>query len=223
MDKNITKKVKAFLHDFELGKVTLEGLRTAIQKQGYTIIEYNGIADDANVSSLLQILELEQLAKSSKGFTYADAKRRLVFLHKGLSDEEQLMVLAHEEGHIYCDHFSSAPIIGKDVVEEHEANEFAHYLLHQSFGQKISQYISQHKKGVIAIACVVLLLIIGCLVYQYIAREQSYYGEYYITTTGNKYHEKDCIFVKDKNNTERLTKEQFEAGEYSPCAICLPE
>ena len=133
------------------------------------------------------------------------------------------MVLAHEEGHIYCNHFSTTPIIGKDVVEEHEANEFAHYLLHQTSGQKIGQYISQHKKAVIAIACVIALLIVGCFVYKYIEREQSYYGEYYITSTGNKFHEKDCIFVKDKNNIERLTKEQFEAGEYEPCATCLPE
>ena len=39
---------------------------------------------------------------------------------------------------------------------------------------------------------------------------------------GNKYHEKDCIFVKDKTNVHRMTEEEFESGEYEPCRICLP-
>lgn len=51
---------------------------------------------------------------------------------------------------------------------------------------------------------------------------KHYYGELYITSTGNKYHEKDCIFVKHKDNVERLKIEQFENGEYEPCDICLP-
>ena len=39
---------------------------------------------------------------------------------------------------------------------------------------------------------------------------------------GEEYHEEKCVFVKDKDNIERLTKEQFENREYEPCGICLP-
>ena len=54
-------------------------------------------------------------------------------------------------------------------------------------------------------------------------RQRSYYGEYYITNSGHKYREAECIFVKDKSNVERLTKEDYYSGEYEPCQICLPE
>ena len=50
------------------------------------------------------------------------------------------------------------------------------------------------------------------------------YGKFLenLTSTGNKYHEEECIFVKDKTNTRRLTIEEFESGDYEPCDICLP-
>lgn len=132
MDNEIKKKVKSFLQEYGLQNVTLENLRSAIQKQGYTVVEYNNIFNDENVAALIDALGLENFCERSKGFTYADTKRRLVFLHEDLSDKEKLMILAHEEGHIYRNHLTSTPVLGRDVIEEHEANEFAHYLLHQS-------------------------------------------------------------------------------------------
>lgn len=210
------------MKDFDLQTVTLENLRGAIQKQGYTIIEFNNIYNNENVDILLNALELEEYCKRSKGFTYADSKRRLVFLHEDLSQEEKLIVLAHEEGHIYCNHLCSVPVLGRDVVEEYEANEFAHYLLHQGIGQRVNQFVRKRKKAVfLAVAVLVLVIAIG-FIRGNIKREQSYYGEFYITSTGNKYHEKDCIFVKNKDNVERLTNELYKSNEYEPCNICLP-
>ena len=116
------------MKEYGLQNVTLENLRSAIQKQGYTIVEYNNIFNGENVAALIDALGLENFCEGSKGFTYADTKRRLVFLHEDLSDKEKLMILAHEEGHIYCNHLTSTPVLGRDVIEEHEANEFAHLL-----------------------------------------------------------------------------------------------
>lgn len=223
MDNSIKKRVRSFLKDFDLQTVTLENLRGAIQKQGYTIIEFNNIYNNENVDILLNALELEEYCKRSKGFTYADSKRRLVFLHEDLSQEEKLIVLAHEEGHIYCNHLGSVPVLGRDVVEEYEANEFAHYLLHQGIGQRVNQFVRKRKKVVfLAVAVLVLVIAIG-FIRENIKWEHSYYGEFYITSTGNKYHEKDCIFVKNKDNVERLTNELYESNEYEPCNICLPQ
>ena len=156
MDNEIKKKAKSFLKEYGLQNVTLENLRAAIQKQGYTIVEYNNIFNDENVAALIDALGLENFCERSKGFTYADTKRRLVFLHEDLSDKEKLMILAHEEGHIYCNHLTSTPVLGRDVVEEHEANEFAHYLLNQGFGQRIIRFIQTHRVGAIAVAIAVL-------------------------------------------------------------------
>lgn len=159
MGNEIKKKAKSFLKEYNLQNVTLENLRSAIQKQGYTIIEYNNIFNDENVAALINALGLEDFCERAKGFTYADTKRRLVFLHEDLSYGEKLMVLAHEEGHIYCNHLASTPILGRDVIEEHEASEFAHYLLHYSIWQKVKRMAVERKKACIAVVAVIVLFI----------------------------------------------------------------
>ena len=131
------------------------------------------------------------------------------------------MILAHEEGHIYCNHLTSTPVLGRDVIEEHEANEFAHYLLHQSVWQKIGCVVKGHKKTSAAIVVAIALLVVSGFIGYKIYCGNTYYGEYYITSTGNKYHDKECGYVKGKDNVERMTREQYESGEYEPCGKCL--
>lgn len=138
------------------------------------------------------------------------------------SSIEKRMVLAHEEGHIYCNHLTSTPILGRDVIEEHEANEFAHYLLNPSRFSKIKHLLHRNRKKLLISMIGLALLTVAVVALCYTSKQQSYYGEYYITESGNKYHEKDCIFVKDKTSVHRMTEEEFESGEYEPCRICLP-
>ena len=222
MKNDIKAKAKLFLNEYKLSEVTLSDLRRIIQSQGYTIVEFNHIFNDENVTTLIESLGIEDAIDKSRGFTYADRQRRLVFLHEDLSDDEKRLVLAHEEGHIYCGHLSSHPIIGKDVVEEHEANEFTHYILNVGASRKLENVIRKNKKVVSIVAALLIVFAIGLIVFNAIQKEQSYYGEYYLTSTGNKYHEEKCIFVKDKTNTHRMTIEEFESGDYEPCDICLP-
>lgn len=222
MDSNDIKgKANSFFRQFGLREVTLESLYTVVRKQGYTIIEFNHISNSENVIALLSALDLQELSRRAKGFTYADSQRRLVFIHEALSDDEKLMVLAHEEGHIYCNHLASTPILGRDVVEEHEANEFAHYLLHRSVWQKFRCMVKGHSKASIAAVLIIALIVVGCIIGYKMYCENTYYEEYYITSTGNKYHDKNCGYVKGKDNIERLTIEQYESGEYTPCEKCI--
>lgn len=223
MNNVMRKRVRSFLKKYDLSEVTLETLQAVIRKQGYTIIAFNDIANTDNVAMLLSALDLNEISRRSKGFTYADSHRRLVFLHEGLSDEEKRMVLAHEEGHIYCEHLSSAPILGRDVVEEHEANEFVHYLLYGGVGERTLRSIKAHKKMWLSAAIIGVLLVCGCLIGRSIVEKKTYYGEYYITSTGNRYHVKNCGYVKGKDSAERLTIEQYESGEYEPCAKCISD
>lgn len=62
------------------------------------------------------------------------------------------------------------------------------------------------------IICMVLIGI-GVTVFSTASKESSYYGELYVTPTGNKYHKKDCIFIKGKTNSRRMTKEEFESKD----------
>lgn len=95
---------------------------------------------------------------------------------------------------------TSTPVLGRDVIEEHEANEFAHYLLNQSVWQKIGYVVKEHKKTSAAIVVAIALLVVSGFVGYKIYCGNTYYGEYYITSTGNKYHDKDCGYVKGKDN-----------------------
>lgn len=221
-NREIQKKAKEFKKSFGLLDCNFNCLKSATEKQGYTVIEYNHIFNEEDVQSLIEALKLTDNILRSKGFTYADSNYRLVFVHEDLSEQEKTMVLAHENGHIFLEHLSSVPIIGKDVKEEYEANEFAHFLLNKSQKEKIFNIIKTYKKTAVCILLTFVMLLIGVGLIKWINREQQYYGEYYITSSGNKYHEKECIFVKDKINVHRLTEEQFESGDYEPCQMCLP-
>lgn len=219
----IQKKVKNFKKTFGLTDCTYENLRATLVMQGYTVIEFNHIYNDASVQTLIDSLKLSDGVLHSKGFVYADQNYRLVFIHEDLNEQEKRMIAAHENGHIFLKHLKTVPIIGKDVADEYEANEFAHYLLNKSIADTLIEAIRKHKKKLIYIFLTIVLIVSGFLLLKRMSREQTYYGEYYITTSGNKYHEKECIFVKNKNNVFRLTEEEFKSGNYEPCKTCLPQ
>ncbi len=209
-----------FIREFGFYEVSLSSLKEIVGRQGYTIIEYSHLYNDENVTALLRALNLEKYAQQTRGFTYAGSNYRLVFLHEDLSEEEKLLVLAHEEGHIYCEHLSSTPIIGKDVLEEHEANEFSHYILRRNLPRKLRKTFSAHRKAILIGFALAALIVTGLSVYQ--TRGGAPSGDVYVTTTGNKYHKENCIFVKGKTTTRRMTREELENSGYEPCEMCLP-
>lgn len=223
MGNGLKRSVRSFLKEYDVKVVTLQSIKEAIKRQGYTIVEFNTIYNDESVTELIEALELEEYCKCSKGFTYADAKYRLVFLHEDLSEAEKLMVLAHEEGHIYCGHISSVPIIGRDVVEEHEANEFAHYLLFKDKFIEIRRQISLDRKKLYIILVFMILMSASFGIFKIVNQEKTAYkDDFYITSSGSKYHREQCIFVKGKTTVHRMSNEEFESGQYEPCNICLP-
>ena len=223
MSETIKKTVNQFVKKHHITTINYSVLRDIIKTIGFTIIEFNAIFNDKDVETIIQNLNLDEGTLRSRGFTYTDKNYRLVFINEDLNDDEKMYVLSHELGHIVCGHYTTAPIIGRDVKEEHEANEFSHYLLKNNFLRNFKIAISEHKRMAIiltSILFVILGLVVAGLV---INKEKSYYGDFYITTTGVKYHQPECIHVKNNKNIERLTKEQFESGEYEPCGTCLPQ
>ncbi len=223
MKKSIKSTANNFIKQHSLLDVNYKSLKGAAQSMGYTVIEFNNIFNDEDVETVIQNLRISDAVLKSRGFTYADSNYRLIFVNEDLTEEEKTIVLAHEIGHVVCEHFTAVPIIGKDVREEHEANEFAHYLLNQNPISRSRVSIMRNKKKFIIALAVIALAAAVIASAAYINRQQAYYKDYYVTSTGNKYHKKDCIFVKDKTNVTRLTKEDFEAGKYKACDMCLPD
>ena len=222
MRNGAKRKAKQFIKDFRFYSITLDSLKLIIEKQGYTIVEYNSTYNSEHVDTLIKTLNLENRIIQSRGFSYADNNFRLVFVDESLTDEEKLIVLAHEEGHIYCKHLSRSSVIGEDVLDECEANEFSHYILEPTIARWLREYTSQHKKAVIAISLIVLISFFGIIAGVIKKKESSYYGNYYVTETGQKYHVEGCSYIKDKTNVHRMTIEEYESGKYEPCGKCLP-
>lgn len=223
MNNNTKKLAKTFIKKYKLTFIDYSALKNTANNMGYTIIEFNSIFNEKDVETVIQNLDLSKTALKSRGFTYISAEYRLIFINEDLTDEEKLLVLSHELGHIVCEHFSVVPIIGNDVKEEHQANEFSHYLLEESLSRKIHYIVDKNKKTTAILMAIIIVSLITIFVGMAIHREKAYYGDYYTTSTGNKYHKKECIFTKDKTTVRRLNKKEFEEGTYEACDICLPD
>lgn len=139
MTKSAIAAARWFLKKHRLSQIDSTVLKKAIVQQGYTVIPFNHLFNEPEVETLVRALQLEQYIASSKGFTYANRVFRLVFLHDGLSEEESCMVLAHEQGHIFCGRTTTQPILGLD------ANEFAPYLLYPPCSLRLRRFCSGTK------------------------------------------------------------------------------
>ena len=219
-EKQIKSTVFSLLSKYNMRSVTLDNLVYIIEEQGYEIIEYN-LTDDAT-NQIMKKLGLTDCAKSRKAFTYKQGAARFVFIFEELSADEKMIALAHELGHIFCMHLNDGNV-ECSVDEEYEANEFTHYLLQPSIWMRFRCCVIYYKKFIIAMLIVAIIALISAIFITQAVQSRSYYGEYYITKSGEKYHKKDCIFIKNKTNVERLTEKAYKLGRYKPCQMCLPK
>ena len=214
---NQKRKAAEFKRKYSLKTINSADLWEALAAQGYTLVEFNSIENKEDEASLIEALQLEDQIARSKCFTYKNDKYRIVFIHEDLNDEERTIVLAHEEGHIWNGHLSVNNVLGTDVIQEYEANEFAHHLLKDKTGKK------KRTKVTAVILSLVLLLTVGTGIFLKQNHDKAVYtDDLYRTETGGKYHVRDCMYIKDKNNVYRLTQEEFDSGEYEPCGACKP-
>ena len=223
MANKIKKSARRFLKEYRIKKLTADKISEIIKGQGYKIIRFGKAYNDENTEILINGLELNGYIQAYSAFTYTDDKYRLVFLEDNISEEEALILLAHEEGHIYNEHFSETVIAGKNTKHEFEANEFTHYVLNPTLSNKITTIIVNHKALSIISGVLVLLLIAACITTPIILRQQSYYGNYYVSPSGTRYHKEDCFYIRDKKTKERVTKDIVVENNLEPCKVCLPE
>lgn len=212
------RQVSDFKKKYGLKIVNSATLSDALKEQGYSIIDFNGVSEKPDVAELIDALQVKDQISHSRGFTYQNDKYRLIFVHEDLNEEERVVVLAHEQGHIWNQHMHKDSPIGIDVIHEHEANEFAHFLLADRFGKK------KRNKLVVGI-CVVIAILLGIVgATTKNAHDKAVYtDDLYRTETGKKYHIKNCLYIRDRTDVYRLTLAEFNSGEYEPCSACMPD
>lgn len=222
-NKTINRYARALL--VKCCKLTVSSfdIKKVIKNQGFVIAEYSSFDNDNSDSrALLKNLNLLEYAANVKGFTYANADLRIVFINEDLSEEEKIVVLLHEEAHILFKHYSHLPVFGESIKEELEANLFVNAVLQPSFIEKLKVVAILNKKYLQVAMGITLLISIIAVSYEYNVRESSYHGKYYVTRSGKKYHKENCLAVKNRTNTRRITVEEVKEGRYTPCKICLP-
>lgn len=219
----IQESANKFRSDYRLTQISSQRIEDIIKSQGYKVVRYNKSYNNENIEILINNLELNEYAQAYCAFTYSDDKYRIVFIEDGLSEEETLILLLHEEGHIYNEHFGETIIAGKNIKDEYEADEFAHYILNPTKRQKIKQAITHHKVLTTVIIISIVMAISASIITPIIINESKYNEEYYVSPSGHKFHKKECFYIRDKSTKRRITKEEIENGDYEPCKVCLPD
>ena len=218
----IKKTVRQFRDKYGLKEVTARSLARTFEQLGYTVIEFNPVVNDPDVTVLIGALGLTEQIAHSNGFLWTDRNYRLVFINEKLSEEEKKLVLSHEKGHAACGHMNHVSVLGQDVSEEFEANEFAHFLLRRTGRERVRDFVLRYRLGLLLAGVLLILVVCGIVVSRELRDRALYEGEYYVTATGFKFHRKGCIAIEGAK-VRRLSKRDVEAGLYEPCSLCVPE
>ena len=105
----VQREARTFLSQFHRRPFTVSDLEKALQEQGFSLVEYSRISNGKEVATLLTSLRLFDYAARQSAFTYQDPHLRIVFMQENLSQQEQIILLSHELGHILCRHLERSP------------------------------------------------------------------------------------------------------------------
>lgn len=222
MEHKLVKQAAAdLLCKYQVRSPSLDSLVFLAKQLGFEVVEYSKNKRESSATELIQELSLQSFADAGKAFVYRNQDIKLLFVCDSLSNDEKQYAIAHELGHIVCGHLKNGSSCTASMEEEYEANEFAHYLLRPRVGVRSRVWVKTHR----FISVCVLVILIASIIVAFIAKrnalERTYYGEFYVTESGEKYHNKDCSVIKGKSNLHRLTIDEYESGKYAPCQVCI--
>lgn len=209
------QEARNFLAQFHHRPFTVSDLEKALQAQGFSLVEYSRASNCKEVTTLLTALQLFDYAARQSAFTYQDANFRIVFMQENLSQQEQMILLTHELGHILCGHLTQNRITGPGtgVLEEQEANDFAARLM------RYNRRCQPRRIAVWAAAGLAVLALVGALLLT--MPKNSANETVYLTQFGQCYHKADCKFVAGKDSITAVPVRQAEEGGYEPCSWCI--
>lgn len=211
----VQREARTFLSQFHRRPFTVSDLEKALQEQGFSLVEYSRISNGKEVATLLTSLRLFDYAARQSAFTYQDPHLRIVFMQENLSQQEQMILLSHELGHILCRHLERSPATGpgSSVLQEQEANEFASILLRYNRRCRPRRIALWGGIGIAVAAALVVLIL--CIF------PASSSQTVYLTESGRCYHKQDCQYVIGKDNTVTVTEQQAKDSGYDACTWCF--
>ena len=76
MNKKIRNRANEIIRKYQLKDVNVDSLSEIITKLGYTLVLFNKCANNDDVETILNNLNLQEYILSSRGFTYTDSNYR---------------------------------------------------------------------------------------------------------------------------------------------------
>lgn len=205
-------------------------IRQYLERQGFEFI----YLDTERGKQLLEKLEIEEIEGDS--FVYDSGRFKYVFLGECKNDDDKLMTLLHECGHIEYNHKS------RSKYNEAKAWSFAYNL--NVIHTKVLKLV------LLLVLSVALTFFITKANYASqnkqlpepapkenfntqimpetntkeqnfsIENEEQTADSVYVTKSGTKYHRAGCHYIENKTVTE-YTKSEAQK-DYAPCKVCRP-
>lgn len=219
--KKIAKQYAARLPD----GLSYHAVKYDFEHRGWRFVLFNTDNGDRLLGQISS--DLLQYAKTTDGFVYKGTTAQYVGIDANLSDEQRLLTMIHEAGHIELGHKLN---LEYDAQAEAEAERFVAYV--QKY--KPSPW-RRHGKGIIICACCLAALLVGGTIYFAVHSLQQpdnpvsapaiQPGEdptVYYTSSGEKYHKEGCPIIKYKTNVTAV-KLSEAIKEFKPCEFCFPD
>lgn len=211
-----SKEARQFLLPLRLRCFSSADLEQALSDRGFTLVEYNRLSNDRDVTTLLTSLHLVEYAAQHSAFTYADAALRIVFVQENLSESERQILLSHELGHVCCHHLDTAHPTLTGVFEEQEANEFSGQLMAYNRRCRSLRSVLLTLGVLCCIAFVCAILHWGRLPLHGLPGSD----QVCLTHSGECYHRSNCLYVRGRSDILYVTVEEAEDAGYRPCRFC---
>ena len=215
------------LRRYKLQKPTLDDIVVMISDCGYDIIDFDLSDNTSSSGVLIDRLGLYPLLTTHPALTFRKGDLQLVFVNSALDSADKLYTLSHELGHIACGHMHSRNAGEYTIQEEYEANEFSHYLLNpgklNGLGILLRKYLFRWLLFLLLLAAIFLCAsVLRNTLFPPSRSRVLPVKEYYVTDDGNRYHEKDCMTIRNNETVHLMTEEELSSGRYTPCQVCLP-
>lgn len=120
-------KLLKFLLKYYLFRSTrsLAGIKQVIRSQGFKIHPFHPEETETHSAELLRLLGATEYARSKVSFIATNDITKACFIRRNLCEKDQLLLLWHEEAHIWLEHpHKTGYLQNTSVQKENEANLF---------------------------------------------------------------------------------------------------
>lgn len=232
-------KVLSFLFRYFLFRSTrkLKNIENVIQSHGFRI--YSFCLDDSEdpITDLLHNFKAFEYAHYRKSFIASNRIINGVFIKDGLSDDDQIELLFHEEAHIWYNHPNVTSFTNEtDTQQETTANKFLSRIRFAKAAVYFTLLVSvlvgffffSPKDAADPIATPIAAAAIAP---EASPAQPAAYSEpaepeqsetVYITPSGYAYHRSDCYHIAYRTNVTCISAEQAVGLGRSPCKTCRP-